>query len=82
MLLKEHRFTAFLGTEVHFFEVQELVEGAAFWPQRFRLKLPATSRSEAKIIYGANCDEVAQAAADVMAGELNGEGRAKVQRCN
>jgi hypothetical protein len=80
MLLKEHRFTVFVGAEIHLFKVEELVEGAAFWPNRFRLKLPATSRSEAKTIYGAECDQVAQAAVEVIAGEMNEKGRAKM-RC-
>jgi hypothetical protein len=80
MLLKEHRFTCFAGAEIHMFTVEELVGGLAFWPQRFRLKLPANSRSEAKTIYGADCEEVAQAAADVLAGEAGWEERGKVQR--
>jgi hypothetical protein len=80
MLLKEHRFTVFVAAEIHVLNVEELVEGLAFWPHRFRLKLPATGRSEARTIYGAECDQVAQAAADVIAGEANAEGRAKVQR--
>jgi hypothetical protein len=62
------------------FTIEELVGGLAFWPQRFRLKLPASSRCEAKTIYGADCEKVAQEAADVLAGEADWEEKGKVKR--
>jgi hypothetical protein len=79
MLLKEHRFTFVAGVEIHLFRIEELVGGVAFWPQRFRLQLPASCRREAKTIYGEDCDEVAQEAADVMARESTREGRVETQ---
>jgi len=80
MLLKEHRFTVLVGFEIHLLTVEELVGGLAFWPQRFRLKLPATSCSEAQTIYGADCHQVAQAAMDAIAGPLHREANAKTPR--
>ena len=68
MLLREHRFKFFAGAEEHAFRVDELVAGMAGWPDRFRLRLPASSRSEAKTFYGASCEEVAEKAADFVAG--------------
>jgi hypothetical protein len=53
-MLKEHRFTFFAGAETHLFRIEELVTGPV-WPHRFRLKLPASSRSEAKTFYGTSC---------------------------
>jgi len=44
------------------------------------LKLPATSSSAAKTIYGADCHQVAQAAVDTIAGPLHREATAKVSR--
>ena len=67
MLLKEHRYTFFAGAEVHLFRIEELVRGMAVWPHRFRLRLPSSSGSEVKTIYGASCYEVAQKAADLIA---------------
>jgi hypothetical protein len=67
MLLREHRFTFFAGTEVHLFRIEELVRGMTVWPHRFRLRLPSSSGSEVKTIYGASCYEVAQKAADLIA---------------
>jgi hypothetical protein len=80
MLLKEHRFTFIVGAEIHLLKVEELVGGLAFWPHRFRLKLPATAQFEAKTIYGAECDQVAQVAADVIAGPVNDKSSAEVRR--
>ena len=74
MLLREHRFTFFAGTEVHLFRVEELVRGMTVWPHRFRLRLPAAAGSEVKTIYGASCYEVAQQAADLIAAETGWSG--------
>src|SRR6266849_4094359 len=67
MLLKEHRFMFFAGAHTHLFRIEELVRGLVVWHHRFRLKLPASSRSNAKTFYGASCYEVAQNAADFIA---------------
>jgi hypothetical protein len=63
MLLKEHRFRFLLGTETKFLTIEELVVGVTGWPSRFRLKLAASSRSEARSFYGASCYEAAEKAA-------------------
>jgi hypothetical protein len=80
MLLKEHRFTFFAGGEIHLFRIEEMVSGLAIWPQRFRLKLPASARSEAKTIYASSCDEVAQKAADILDGRPPLAGTASAKR--
>jgi hypothetical protein len=80
VVLKEHRFTVFVGSEIHLFKVEELVGGTAYWPHRFRLKLTATAHFEAKTIYGAECNQVAQAAADLIAGPANAGADVKTQR--
>jgi|ERR1700682_5278667 hypothetical protein len=67
MLLKEHRFKFLAGAETHLFTIEELVTGLAGWPDRFRLKLPASSSSEAKTFYGASCYDAAEKAAHFIA---------------
>ena len=61
----------FVGAETHLFMIDELVKGLAGWPNRFRLKLSASPRSGAKTFYGASCYEVAEKAAEFMAGRTN-----------
>jgi hypothetical protein len=67
MLLREHRFKFFARNEEYVFRVDELVAGIAAWPNRFRLRLPASPRAVAKTFYGASCEEVAEKAADFVA---------------
>jgi hypothetical protein len=67
MLLREHRFKFFARTEEFVFRVDELVDGIAAWPGRFRLQLPGSPHTEAKTFYGASCEEVAGMAADFVA---------------
>jgi hypothetical protein len=69
MLIKEHRFTFLGAADVYLFRVEELIEGLAFWPSRFRLKLPASTHWEARTIYGSSCNEVAQKAANSLSGD-------------
>jgi hypothetical protein len=71
MLLKEHRFTFFTSGEVHLLRIEELVQGLALWPERFRIKLPASHCSEAKTIYGSSCDEAARSAVEFLTKETN-----------
>jgi|SRR5580693_1667896 hypothetical protein len=66
-LVKEHSFKFTLGAETHFWVVEEVVAKLSSWPARFRLKIDASSRIEAKTFYGANCYEVAAKAADYVA---------------
>jgi hypothetical protein len=73
MLLREHRFKFIAGT-THIFTIEEIVKGMAVWPHKFRLRLPASSNSEAKTFYGATCYEVAEKAAESMAGNLGQPG--------
>jgi hypothetical protein len=66
-LVKEHRFKFTVGSETHLFLVEETVAKLSSWPARFRLRLEASSRSEAKTFYGTTCYEVAAKAADFVA---------------
>jgi hypothetical protein len=65
-LVKEHSFKFTVGSETHLFLVEELVAKLSSWPERFRLRLDASSRSEAKTFYGENCYQVAEKAADFL----------------
>ena len=67
MLLREHRFKFFVGAREYVFRVDELITGVTSWPDRCRLQLPASACTEAKIFYGASCEEVAEKAAGFMA---------------
>jgi hypothetical protein len=60
MLLKEHRLRFLLGAETKLLTIEELVVGVTGWPSRFRLKLAASSCSEARTFYGASCYETAK----------------------
>ena len=66
-LVKEHIFKFTVGDETHLFVVEELVAKLSSWPERFRLRLGASSRSEAKTFYGENSYQVAEKAADFLA---------------
>jgi hypothetical protein len=66
-LVKEHSFKFAAGADTYLFVVEELVATLPSWPARFRLRLDASSRSEAKTFYGASCYEVAEKAADFVA---------------
>jgi hypothetical protein len=66
-LVKEHSFKFTVGAEAHLFVVEEVVAKLSSWPSKFRLRLDASSRSEAKTFYGDTCYEVAGKAADYVA---------------
>ena len=66
-LVKEHSFKFAVGTETHLFLVEELVAKLSSWPARFRLRLDASLRSEARTFYRTSCYEVAEKAADFVA---------------
>ena len=69
MLLKEYRFRCTAGAETHLFTIEEWVKGLPVWPRRFRVRLPASSRNQAKTFYGATCCEAAEKAANFLAGK-------------
>jgi len=78
MLLKEHRFKFFAGTETYFFTIEELVNGLAGWPHRFRIKLPASSGSQAKTFYGESCYDAAEKAAQFLATNSRQSGKRRL----
>jgi hypothetical protein len=67
MLLREHRFKFVADAYTHLFNIEEMVSGMAVWPNKFRLKIPASSNWEARTFYGKSCHEVAEKAAEFMA---------------
>ena len=50
----------------HLLRVEELVSGPALWGAKFRVNIPADLNRQAKIIYGATADEVAELGADFL----------------
>ena len=68
VVLKEHRYVVHVGTVKHVLRVEELVSGAALWRDKFRLQIPADLNNQAKTIYGASAEEVAELGADFLGG--------------
>jgi hypothetical protein len=68
VVLKEHRYVVHVGTVQHVLRIEELVSGLAVWRDRFRLLIPANPSSQAKTIYGASAEEVAELGADFFGG--------------
>src|SRR5580704_3495834 len=66
-LVKEHIFKFTVGAETHLLVVEEVVAKLSSWPSRFRWRLDASPRSEAKTFYGDTPCEVAKKAADFVA---------------
>jgi hypothetical protein len=66
MLLKEHQFRFSPEAEATLFRVEELVVSIVGSPDRFRLKLPASSWADARTLYGASCHEAAEKAANFL----------------
>jgi hypothetical protein len=67
VILKEHRYVVQVGAANHVLRIEELVSGPV-WRDKFRLLIPAGPNSQAKAIYGATADEVAELAADFLGG--------------
>jgi hypothetical protein len=65
-LLREHRFIVQIGTETVILRVEELVSGSPLWSGKFRLQIPASTTTEAKIIYGESEEEVARLGAEFL----------------
>jgi hypothetical protein len=74
MLLREHRFKLVVGAETRLLVIEELAKGLAVWPHKFRLKLPASAHCEARTFYASSCYEVAEKAADYLAGSAGQRG--------
>jgi hypothetical protein len=68
VVLKEHRYVVQVGDVNHVLRIEELVSGPAVWRAKFRLLIPANSNSQAKTIYGASADELAELGADFLGG--------------
>lgn len=59
-LIREHRYVLSLGLDTHVLRVEELIAGPISWPRKFRIRLPASMRSEAKTFYGTTGNQVAR----------------------
>jgi phenylacetate-coenzyme A ligase PaaK-like adenylate-forming protein len=70
-LIREERYILQMGTEEHILRVQELVLGAETWPERFRIKMPASHTREAKTFYGATSDEVVRRAVEFLSSSVS-----------
>jgi len=68
VILKEHRYVVQVGPVSHVLRIEELVSGPAVWRDNFRLLIPADRNREAKTIYGASAEEVAELGADFYGG--------------
>lgn len=66
MLLKEYRYVVQIGSHTQVLSIHELISGLAGWGDRFRLQIPADSYGEAKTIYGASAQEVAEMALEFL----------------
>jgi hypothetical protein len=66
-LVKENIFKFTVGAETHLFVIEELVAKLSSWPAKFRLRLDASPRCEAKTFYGDTSYEVARNADDFVA---------------
>jgi hypothetical protein len=66
VILKEHRYVVQVGPVSHVLRVQELVSGPAVWRDKFRLLIPADPTTQAKTIYGASAEQVAELGADFL----------------
>ncbi len=60
ILIREHRYILSLGLDTHVLRVEELIAGPAPWPGKFRVRLPASMRSEAKTFYGSTGNQAAK----------------------
>ena len=70
-LIREERYIFQIGTEEHILRVQEIISGADAWPERFRIKVPASHTREAKTFYGATSDEVVQRATEFLSSSVS-----------
>jgi len=70
-LMREERFVFQFGTEEHVLRVQEMLWGPEGWPGPCRILVPASHRREARSFYGATPREVAEKAADYLAGSVS-----------
>ena len=68
VIFKEHRYVVQVGAASHMLRIEELVSGPALWRAKFRLHIPADSNSQAKTLYGASAEEVAELGADFLGG--------------
>jgi hypothetical protein len=68
VILKEHRYVVQVGPVSHVLRIQELVSGPAVWRDKFRLLIPADPTTQAKTIYGASAEQVAELGANFLGG--------------
>jgi hypothetical protein len=69
-LIKEERYIFSVGTEEHVLRVQELVWGSTAWPEKFRIRLPASYRRDAKRFYGTTAGDAVERATEYLSSPL------------
>jgi len=66
-VIKEERYILQIGSYEHILRVQELLNGVAPWPDRFRVQLVASHAHPGKTIYAASAEETVMLAATYLA---------------
>ena len=66
ILLRHHRYEVQIGNQSHILRIEELISGSALWGGKFRIQMAANGTVEAKTLYGASADAVAQQAAELL----------------
>jgi len=66
-VIKEERYILQIGCHEHVLRVQELLNGVAPWPDRFRVHLVASHSHPGKTIYAASAEETVKLAATYLA---------------
>jgi len=65
-LIREERYISSIGSVQHVLIVEEQIRGAAPWPERFRVQIPASLTWPARTIYGATSREAVERAIEYL----------------
>jgi hypothetical protein len=65
-MIKEEKYTVYVGTEEYVLRVQELLWGLEPWPERFRAQIPASAEGNATMVYGSTGREAAERATEYL----------------
>lgn len=65
-LVKEQRYVLYAALDTHLLRIEQYIEGQGHWPDKYRLKVPATKGRHAKTFYGPTSRDVARKAAKYL----------------
>jgi hypothetical protein len=65
-MIKEERYVIEVGNQTHILLLQELLWGSEWWPERFRVQLPAANGRSAENIFGSSARETLEMAAECL----------------